>query len=135
MRQHHIRARVNALVERLARRHQTNFQGTPARQRRTSGSVDFGDRPPRQDANLNGANQFLLIRSRDFSCGFRVQAFEQPVQLTRAMLLGAGAQPFSQFFGALWNIRQALKQRAQIQTCANGKNWQPAATPQVLENS
>ena len=135
MRQHRVRPRVDAFVERFARRHQSDFQCAPAFQRRASRTVHFRNGFPRKHAHFDRTDQFLLVRRRDFSCRFGVQPRKQPVQVTRHMLLRARAQPLSQFFGALWHFRQSLKQRPQIQSRADGKNRQTASAPQIFQNN
>src|SRR5260370_24240408 len=51
------------------------------------------------------------------------------------MFFNARAQPLAQFFRALRNVRETLKQRAQIQSRADGEYRQAFASPEVFQNA
>src|SRR6266436_3241025 len=60
--------------------------------------MDFRYRLARQNANFDGADEFLFVRRRDFQGRFRVEPLEDAMQMAGRMLFDAGAEALAQFF-------------------------------------
>src|SRR5260370_15374944 len=96
--------------------------------------MDFRYRLARQNANFDGADEFLFVRRRDFLGRFRVKPLEDTMQMAGRMLFGTGTEALAQFFRALRNVCTTFEERAQIQSCADGKYRQVSAFAQVFQN-
>src|SRR6266478_10014232 len=83
--------------------------------------MDFRYRLARQNANFDGADEFLFVRRRDFQGRFRVEPLEDAMQMAGRMLFDAGAEALAQFFRPLRNVCKTFEERTQIQSCADGK--------------
>src|SRR5260370_8915781 len=95
---------MNARVERLAGRRQSDLQRAPALQRRAASAMHFRERLLREKTNFDGANQLLLIGGRDLAGGFRIRARQHAMQMARRMFRGASAQPLAQILAPLWPV-------------------------------
>jgi hypothetical protein len=96
--------------------------------------MDFGQRALRQQADLNGAYQFLFVARGDFARGICIEAPQDAMQMTRRMILDAGAQSCAQLIRPLRNIRQSFQQSAQVKPTTNRKDRNTAAPAQVIED-
>src|SRR6266851_3590919 len=96
--------------------------------------MDFRYRLARQNANFDGADEFLFVRRRDFLGRFRVKPLEDAMQMAGRMLFDAGAEALAQLFRPLRNVRKTFEERTQIQSCADGKYRRVFAFAQVFQN-
>src|SRR5712671_6529213 len=96
--------------------------------------MDFRYRLARQNANFDGADEFLFVHRRDFQARFRVEPLEHAMQMPGRMLFVSRAYALAQFFRALRIVRKTFEERVQIQSCAYGKYRQVSAFAQVFQN-
>src|SRR5260370_15072278 len=96
--------------------------------------MDFRYRLARQNANFDGADEFLFVRRRDFVGRLRVKPLEDAMQMAGRMLFDTGTEALAQFFRALRNVCKTFEERGQIQSCADGKYRQVSAFAQVFQN-
>src|SRR5260370_16499499 len=94
----------------------------------------FGNRLARENINLNGPDELLFVRGRDFLGRFWIEPLQETMQMAGRMLASGCAEPLAQFFRTLRHVGQALEQRAQIQSSANGEYRQTLAPPQFSPN-
>src|SRR6267142_647058 len=134
-REHGVRARADAIAQSVARRLQTNFGWCPAQQWFSRGAMHYGERSSSKQAYFDGANDFLLIGGRNFSGGFRVELFQNCMEMTRGMRRGTRAESFTDFFRALRQFCQPFEQRAQIESGTNGEDRQLGAQFQIGEDA
>src|SRR5215467_6604108 len=126
--QHRFSAPVNSLIERLPRGLEADFQDPPAGKRRSAGAMHFAQRFAGEQANLNGPDEFLLVRRGDLRRRLRIEAGKHFVQVTRAVFLGRCAESLANFFRALRQIGQTFNQCPKIEPGADGEDGQ-ARTP------
>ena len=131
---HGFDARVDARVERVAGRLQSDFANFESGEGAAAAAMYLADRFSGQAADFDGANNFLRVARGDARGGFPVHAREQAVQVQRAVLLRFFSEPLAQFFGAFGSIGQAVEQRAKIEAGARGDDRELAAPAHVVES-
>jgi len=98
-----------------------------------AGAENFGDGFSGEDAHFDRADYFGGVARGDASGGFGVEAGEDFVQVRCAMLFGAASQTLAQFFRARRGIGEAFEERAEIESCAGGDDWQLVAAAEIVE--
>src|SRR3981081_2113931 len=94
----------------------------------------FRNRFAGQKANFDDADEFLCVTRRDFPGCLRVEALQDTMQMAGRMFLDARAQALAPFLRAMRTVRATLKQRAPIQSRADGEYRQAFAFAQVFQN-
>ncbi len=132
--EHRGGARVDACVERGARRQQAELDDFVALQRVAAAAMDFGDRFSGEQAQFDGANYFLRVAGGDARGGFRIQAREHAMQMLGTMLFGFLTQARANFFGALRSLGESFEQRAKVQAGSGGEYRQNFTVAQIAKN-
>src|SRR6266478_5907729 len=132
--EHRMNALLDAIVQRGARRLQPDLDRRVSFQARAASLVDFGQRPPSEQADLDRANHLGAIARANAQSSIGVKAPQNAMQVLEAVFVRAGFQPRPQFFGARGGVGQAFQQRTKIKPRPDGQDWKPRALAQVLED-
>jgi hypothetical protein len=132
--QHRFGPFVDSFIERLTRRLQTDFENPPTSERRSACAMDLSKRLPREQANLNGADELLFVGRGDLPRRGWVEMFKHSVQMARTVFCSGCAKALPDVFRTFGQIRQAFQQSTQIEAGADSENGQLIATTQICED-
>ncbi len=132
--EHRVSARVDARVERGARRQQADFDDFVALQRVAAAAMDFAHRFSGEQAQFDGADNFLHVGGGNARGRFRIETREHAMQMRGAVLFGPLPQARANFLGALRGGGEPFEERAQIQACACSEDRRNLARAQVVQS-
>ena len=132
--EHRIRARVDACVERGARRQQADFDYFIPMQGVAAAAMDFAHWFSGEQPQFERANYFLCVARGNARGRFCVQTRERAMQMFGAAELDPLPQARANFFRALRSICESFEESAQIQSGPCGENWQSFATAKIVED-
>src|ERR1700675_2214437 len=132
--EHGVHAFVDFLVEGFARRREADFLDRETLEGVTAAAMNFTDGFPSQHAHFDCADGFLGVARSDTGGGFAVEPRERAMEMSGAAQFRFLAQPLAQFLGARGSVRQALKQRAEIQPRSGREDRNLLAVAQPVED-
>src|SRR5579862_5639997 len=132
--EHGVGAPLDALIQRGPWRLQANLDRAVTFKASAARLMNFTLRPPREQADFNGADHLRTVARADAQGGFRVQPPQQAVQVLKRVLLGQRLKTHAQFLRTRWGVSKPLQQSAQVESRTHGKDRQPGPLAQVLQD-